>query len=492
MRLVLSAAIAMTVLGGGVATAAPSPGPTGQEGPQAAVPGYQAAPGTPTTAVTSPDAMGRSATTQVATPAVTRSEMITRAKTWTNVGVPYSQSDYYGGYRTDCSGFVSMAWKLSDSLNTNTLDQVSHRIDKDDLKAGDILLRAGVHVAIFEKWADAAHTEYYVYEQTPPKAVYYKIPYPYYSHDGYLPYRYNNVIEDDGERATYPGLSTISRANGDLDVFGTTSDGHLKHRHMENGVWGCWATLHYNARIKGDPAAIYTAGGRIDVIALGIDNRLKRLTWTTANEGWYQWTDMGADTFTSSPAVTSRWDGGIDVFVKNNANKIVYRHFDMAKGWTTSWSPIGDNAATTTVSSAPAAVASPDGSRMNIFARATDGSLLSLMWTSAGWYSWVDRGGSFTGRPAASTRGGNTVDVFLRGNNDALFHRYSADGGNWSGAADLGGHIYTSPTAVSMSSSRIDVFSRNNEGDLVRKTWTSANDDWYVWAGHGAIGAPAC
>ncbi|MEU4744810.1 hypothetical protein AB0G02_30710 [Actinosynnema sp. NPDC023658] len=489
-RLLLSAVIAATVFGaGGVATAAPSAG-TGGEGQPAAVSGYRAEPGTATTVVTSTSASG-TVTTQVATPAVTRSEIITRARTWVTAGVPYSQSDYYGGYRTDCSGFVSMAWKLGESLTTRSLDQVSHRIDKDDLKAGDILLSPDNHVVIFEKWADSAHTEYYEFEQTPPRAVYRKIPYPYYS-GSYLPYRYDQVVEDDGETTSLPGLSTISRSAGDLDVFAATSDGHLKHRNMDDGVWSCWATLPYNAKIKGDPAAIYSSG-RIDVFAQGIDNRLKKITWTSGY-GWYQWADMGEYTVTSSPAVTSRSATGIDVFAKNAANKIVYRHYDTAQGWTTDWSNIGLNAASVTATSAPAAVANADGSRMNVFARATDGSLLSLMWTrDAGWYSWADRGGNFTGRPAASTRGGNSVDIFLRDHDDSLIHRYSPDGADWTtyAASDFGGHIFTSPAAVSMSGRRIDVFTRNSNADLIRKTWTSTND-WYDWAGHGAVGAPAC
>jgi hypothetical protein len=489
-RLVLSAVIAATILGGGVATAAPAPDPTGKEGQRTAVSGYHAEPGTKTTKVTSNDAAGTMAA-EVATPAVTRSEIISRAATWTTAGVPYSQSDYYGGYRTDCSGLVSMAWKLSESLTTRSLDQVSHRIDKDDLKAGDILLSYDNHVVIFEKWADAAQTEYYVYEQTPPKAVHRKIPYPYYS-GTYLPYRYDNVIEDDGAVTALPGLSTISRENGDLDVFATTSDGHLKHRNMNNGVWGCWATLPYNAKIKGDPAAIYT-NGRIDAFAQGIDNRLKKITWTATN-GWYQWADMDAYTVTSSPAVTSRSATGIDVFVKNSGNKIVYRHYDTVQGWTTNWSNIGLNASTVSAAGAPAAVANADGSRMNVFARATDGSLLSLMWTrDAGWYSWADRGGNFSGRPAVSTRGGDSVDVFLRDHDNSFVHRYSPNGADWTTypASDFGGYILTSPASVSMSGQRIDVFTRNSNADLIRKTWTSTNG-WYEWAGHGAVGAPAC
>jgi hypothetical protein len=295
------------------------------------------------------------------------------------------------------------------------------------------------------------------------------------------------------EPTMMPGLSAVSRGVGGLDVFAATSDGLLKHRNFSGGKWSCWATLASNAKIKGDPAAI-VSNGRIDVFAQGIDNRLKKITWTSAH-GWYPWADLGEYTITSSPAVTSRSATGIDVFAKNAANKIVYRHFDIGQSaWTTNWSNIGGNAGTVSASSAPAVVANPDGTRMSVFARATDGSLLSLMWTSAvGWYNWADRGGNITGRPTVSSRAGNSVDVFLRDHDNSLIHRYSPDGADWTTypASDFGGYITTSPTSISWNNQRIDVFTRNSGADLIQKAWNST-DSWLPWTGLGAVGAPAC
>src|SRR5690242_11724312 len=37
-------------------------------------------------------------------PAVTRTEILARARTWADAHVPYSQSANRDGYRTDCSG----------------------------------------------------------------------------------------------------------------------------------------------------------------------------------------------------------------------------------------------------------------------------------------------------------------------------------------------------------------------------------------------------
>jgi hypothetical protein len=312
--------------------------------------------------------------------------------------------------------------------------------------------------------------------------------------------RFNGTIADlqalarGNPSTTLPGLSVISRAAGGLDVFAVTSDYRLKHRAYVNSKWTCWSTLPSNARIKGDPAAI-AKPGRIDVFAQGTDNRLKKITWTTA-AGWSDWADLGEYTITSAPAVTSRSTVGIDVFVKSTANKIVYRNYSThTDDWATpTWTTIGDNAATITASSAPAAVANPDGTRMNVLTRAADGSLLTLMWTKAGaWYNWVDRGGNITGRPAVSTRAGNSIDVFLRDHDNSLIHRFSPDGADFTTytPADSGGYLTTSPTSVSWNNQRIDVFSRNANADLIQRAWAGTNG-WSSWSGHGPIGAPAC
>lgn len=118
-----------------------------------------------------------------------------RAQSWVDAKVPYSQSvwftNQYGSYRTDCSGFVSLAWGLSSSYNTRTLSTVATRITKADMRPGDILLNAGSHTVIFNGWADSAKTQYWAYDMGPKTgAILRKTPWPYwYSTDLFLPYR---------------------------------------------------------------------------------------------------------------------------------------------------------------------------------------------------------------------------------------------------------------------------------------------------------------
>ncbi|MFC4537059.1 hypothetical protein [Sphaerisporangium dianthi] len=107
---------------------------------------------------------------------VTRQSVVDRAKTWnpgTPQRVPYSQNKYHDGYRTDCSGYASMALGLNrPGLNTVALASpgASGPIAMSALLMGDLVIDANGdnnnrHVVIFESWANPAHTSYWAYEQ---------------------------------------------------------------------------------------------------------------------------------------------------------------------------------------------------------------------------------------------------------------------------------------------------------------------------------------
>jgi len=122
-------------------------------------------------------------------PAVSRSELISRAKVWLTAGpgggpVPYSQTLRFDGYRQDCSGYVSMAARI-DKPGKITIDLAdryhSAGIAMTDLRWGDIVVNTtgdtadGRHVVIFDKWADPYKTAYYAYEQRSVRGTDYRV-----------------------------------------------------------------------------------------------------------------------------------------------------------------------------------------------------------------------------------------------------------------------------------------------------------------------------
>ncbi len=148
-------------------------------------------------------------------PAITRTDIVKRAAAWVSQKVPYSVSSYWSdGYRQDCSGYVSMAWKLTGNEWTGSLAQYADKITKAELQPGDILLfhnasdpYNGSHVVIFGGWANTARTQYVAYEQTPPHTRKMTTPYAYWNNSArYVPYRYKGVTDGAAGAAPEPAV----------------------------------------------------------------------------------------------------------------------------------------------------------------------------------------------------------------------------------------------------------------------------------------------
>lgn len=96
-----------------------------------------------------------------------RRGIIDRAMNWVDRRIMYSQSPQraVGGYRTDCSGLVSMAWELPPPGNTTHSfaggpwdNGRSRRITWGELEVGDALNAPAAHVMLFAGWLDENHT----------------------------------------------------------------------------------------------------------------------------------------------------------------------------------------------------------------------------------------------------------------------------------------------------------------------------------------------
>lgn len=107
--------------------------------------------------------------------AVSASDVVSRAREWVNVGMPYcggpnggadvlcggtcyrtgaAASPAWDAYRSDCSGLVSYAWGLpAPGRVTSTLPGVSQEISGWALAPGDIL-NNDYHVVLFSGWVD--------------------------------------------------------------------------------------------------------------------------------------------------------------------------------------------------------------------------------------------------------------------------------------------------------------------------------------------------
>jgi hypothetical protein len=101
-----------------------------------------------------------------------RRRALERAFSWYDAKVPYHQGASYQGYRTDCSGYVSMCWELGPSYTTANFYAGGGESfplgSYSDLAPGDALVRrsngAG-HMVLFLGWDDPGRSRACVLEQ---------------------------------------------------------------------------------------------------------------------------------------------------------------------------------------------------------------------------------------------------------------------------------------------------------------------------------------
>jgi len=218
------------------ATPAAAVSASSQEMGDAPLPSYPGLPATRSAATVTVSTTPTPCASNGADKNMTRAQALTRAQSWLSVGIPYSQSrcyrNEYGDYRTDCSGFVSMAWGVgglgSDHWTGNFLD-ISHVIARADLQPGDALLRHEGnpdvdHVALFVRWEDSAHTKPVVIEQTGSRNTV-QDTWSESNASHYKPVRYNHIVEG-GSSANGVAAGDVT-GDGRSDLVARKSDGTL-------------------------------------------------------------------------------------------------------------------------------------------------------------------------------------------------------------------------------------------------------------------------
>ncbi len=149
--------------------------------------------------------------------AISRNSTLARAQSWVDKPVPYSQSAHHLGYRTDCSGYVSMCWATKTSWNTRSFYKVSHRISVAQLQPGDAMLKKGYHIRLFYGWVDDTHASYVAYEANTIVAVCRIHSTADDLAFGYIPTRYDHI-------SASPKPRNVLR-NGTFDVWAQSWSG---------------------------------------------------------------------------------------------------------------------------------------------------------------------------------------------------------------------------------------------------------------------------
>ena len=161
-----------------------------------------------------------------------------------------------------------------------------------------------------------------------------------------------------------------------------------------------------------------------------------------------------------TPPVLDSSQGGVDT---GSAAR------DGAGAPTNTWELIGG-----TPVSGPGATQWGPGQNIDVFWRGTDDHLKHKWFSDTGtWSLEEDLGGTLASEPAATSRTTNMRDVFWRGTDNHLKHRcYSYS------EQDLGGALASSPAAASWGALALHVFWQGSDGNLKHKSMDYATDIW--------------
>ena len=166
-------------------------------------------------------------------------------------------------------------------------------------------------------------------------------------------------------------------------------------------------------------------------------------------------------------AAVARAPGDLVLFARG-ADGAVY----VREGLDGSWVSIGGDA-----TSGPAAMVRPDGT-MDVFVRGPGDAIWHTSRTRGGsWVAWESLGGVLISAPGATARvGTDTIDLFAAGTNQALYHREFNPRDGWSRWSSLGGAIAAAPSPVSRKTGWLDTYVRGTNATLYNKSYT--NGSW--------------
>jgi hypothetical protein len=178
---------------------------------------------------------------------------------------------------------------------------------------------------------------------------------------------------------------------------------------------------------------------------------------------WNGWEDLGG-VILSSPSVASWAVNRLDCFARGMNGHMWHKWWDGA-AWS-GWEDLGG-----VIDGTPAAV-SWGPNRIDCFVRGMNNHMWHKWWNGAAWSGWEDLGGTLTAGPAAASWAANRLDCFAKGGDNALWYRWidtsvvHNHAGTWSGWHQLGGIFDNEPGAVSWGTGRIDVFVRGTDNHM--------------------------
>jgi hypothetical protein len=135
-------------------------------------------------------------------------------------------------------------------------------------------------------------------------------------------------------------------------------------------------------------------------------------------------------------------------------------------------------------------IASWGPGRLDVFGRGAENALWHKWWSNAtGWSVWEYMGGNLASAPSAVSWGPNRLDVVARATDNTILHWWW-DPSGWH-SDNLGGNIVSNPDISSWGAGRLDIFGRGPENALWHRAYSNGYFPWESLGGTIAGGPGA-
>ncbi len=128
--------------------------------------------------------------------------------------------------------------------------------------------------------------------------------------------------------------------------------------------------------------------------------------------------------------------------------------------------------------------------RLEVFARGSDNALWHRWQTAPnnGWSGWGSMGGVITSDPVVMNNADGRLEVFARGTDNAVWHQWqTAPTNGWSGWASMGGKITSNIAAGRNADGRLEIFVRGTDSALWHIWQTAPSNGWSGWGSMGGV-----
>ena len=283
-------------------------------------------------------------------------------------------------------------------------------------------------------------------------------------------------------------MFAISPSCDKVELFGIDSgQTNVLQKTFSDGTWSDWKT-HGGLNLKSPPTAVVANPGTLDVFVTDTTNTLYTRyydgnVWYPAN-GWYRI----ADGVTAVGSAISQWAGRIDVYTRNLATNesVSFYNIDRHSG---RWFKLHQGG----IAKEPAAAIVTGTYTMDYFLLGTDNRIWhnhDYWGRHSGLYSVGDQ--TFLSKPTVVSVSDGRVDIFaIAQDKSAMYntfqHMTNTTDGVWTGWRSLGGYFDSSLTAVGLKETNtISVFGTSSNGAL---WYREGNGSVWPgdWQGHSGV-----